>query len=248
MSKAERERVEIRYDTRAVLYDYESGHRPLRVVVWPFVVLFLVVRFRASLVDFLSSLGELTFKAAGIEATAKRQQVEAAAALGAALARRPADAGTPSASLEDAKSVASIVAEAAKPGATRRLRDTAVLWVDDRPDNNRFERQALEALGVRFVLSTSTDDALQKLSARTYDVIISDMGRPPDPRAGYTLLDSLRKRGDQTPFIIYAGSNAPEHKGEAQRHGALGSTNRADELFELVLSAILESGWRRRPA
>lgn len=218
------------------------------VVVWPFVVLFVVVRFRASLADFFGSLGELTFKAAGMEATAKRQQVEAAAALGAALATRPADSGMPAASLDDARAVASVVAEAAKPGATRRLRDTTVLWVDDRPDNNRFERQALEALGVRFVLSTSTGDALQKLSARTYDVVISDMGRPPDARAGYTLLDSLRKRGDQTPFIIYAGSNAPEHKAEALRHGALGSTNRGDELFELVLSAILESGRRRRSA
>jgi hypothetical protein len=44
--------------------------------------------------------------------------------------------------------------------------------------------------------------------------------------------------GDKTPFIIYAGSNLPEHKREAQQKGALGSTNNPRELFQLVLSAI----------
>jgi hypothetical protein len=48
----------------------------------------------------------------------------------------------------------------------------------------------------------------------------------------------MRQRGLRTPFIIYAGSNAPEHKAEARQHGAIGSTNRADELFELVLNAV----------
>jgi hypothetical protein len=68
------------------------------------------------------------------------------------------------------------------------------------------------------------------------------MGRPPYPRAGYTLLDALLKRGDQTPFIVYAGSDKPEHKAEARKHDALGSTNRPQELFQLVLTAIIANG------
>jgi hypothetical protein len=67
------------------------------------------------------------------------------------------------------------------------------------------------------------------------------MGRPPDPRAGYTLLDALRSRGDRTPFIIYAGSRAPEHVAESRRHGALGCTNRPQEVIEMVLEAIGKS-------
>ena len=112
------------------------------------------------------------------------------------------------------------------------------LWVDDRPSNNVHERQALEALGCRFVLATSTEDALEKLKQNRVDAIISDMGRPPDPQAGYTLLDRLRTAGDQTPFIIYASSRAPEHRAEARRRGAVGTTNRPDELFEMVLSVL----------
>jgi CheY-like chemotaxis protein len=113
-----------------------------------------------------------------------------------------------------------------------------VLWVDDRPDNNNYERQALEALGVKFVISTSTDDALSKLMTRHFDAIISDMGRPPDARAGYTLLDKLRSSGNQIPFIIYASSRSPEHQAEARRRGAVGCTNNATELFEMVVSAL----------
>lgn len=64
------------------------------------------------------------------------------------------------------------------------------------------------------------------------------MGRPPDPQAGYTLLDAMRERHDPTPFIVYAGSNLPEHTEEAKRHGALGSTNRPSELLDLVRQAV----------
>jgi DNA-binding NtrC family response regulator len=88
--------------------------------------------------------------------------------------------------------------------------------------------------------ASSTEDALDKNQHRSFDAIISDMGRPPDSRAGYTLLDALRNRGDQTPFIIYAGSRAPEHMAEARRHGALGCTNRPQERIEMVLEAIGE--------
>ena len=122
--------------------------------------------------------------------------------------------------------------------AQRRLEGSHVLWVDDRPDNNRYERQALEALGVRFTLSISTEDALERLRRQKFDLIISDMGRPPDQYAGYTLLDTLRGAGDRTPFVIYAGSRDPEHVKEAREHGALGCTNSAQELILLVTRAL----------
>jgi CheY-like chemotaxis protein len=121
----------------------------------------------------------------------------------------------------------------------QRLQNARILWVDDRPDNNRFERQALEALGIRIELSTSTDDALMMIRDGPYDLIISDMGRPPDERAGYTLLDALRDDGDQTPFVIYAGSRAAKHVQEARQHGAIGSTNLHHELFAIVTKAII---------
>ena len=37
----------------------------------------------------------------------------------------------------------------------------------------------------------------------------------------------------------YAGSNLPEHKQEALEHGGQGSTNNAQDLFEIVMKAIV---------
>ncbi|WP_448032394.1 TIR domain-containing protein [Bradyrhizobium liaoningense] len=113
-----------------------------------------------------------------------------------------------------------------------------ILWVDDRPDNNVYERRAMEAYNVEFELAESTDEALAKLRKTQFDAIISDMGRPPDAQAGYTLLSSLRSSGNLTPFFIYAGSNSSEHRRLALSKGAQGSTNRANILINDVLNSL----------
>ncbi len=173
---------------------------------------------------------------------ASRAQFHAAVSLAAATAKGSAGA----VSAEEIQKVTEVAAEKIFKGASAKVkgagREKTVLWVDDRPENNVFERQALESFGVRFVLSTSTEDALKRIGEGTFDAIISDMGRPPDARAGYTLLEALRGKGSRTPFIIYAGSRAPEHIAEARLKGAQGTTNRPDELFEMVLDAVHRRG------
>jgi CheY-like chemotaxis protein len=210
----------------------------LNVLVWPAVLLFILIRFGRDLRDFIASLGELSVKGAGFEASLKRKQAEVAAALAAAVASRSDGDVSRESAAQEAKIAADIVSEVVTSRAVRRASRSTVLWVDDRPDNNIYERQALEALGVSFALATSTEEALRKISKQRFDAIISDMGRPPDSRAGYTLLDQLRASGDQTPFIIYASSRDPKHVAESRRHGAIGCTNNANELFEMVLSAL----------
>lgn len=209
----------------------------LGVLLWPAVFVFMLVRFHSAITDFVSTLGEFSFKAAGIEATAK-VRAQAAASLAAANTSHPESEASPQATLQETRGAAQVATNAITPQVIRRAERSTVLWVDDNPDNNLHEREALEIVGVSFVISKSTEDALDQVSRQTFDLIISDMGRPPDPRAGYTLLDKLRANGSQVPFIIYAGSRAPEHQAEAKRHGALGCTNRPNELFEMVLSAL----------
>ena len=216
----------------------DAATKLVAALAWPALVGFVLVRFGPALKDFFEGLGEFSFKGAGFEASAKRKQAEAVAALAAAVAAKPEPGATPESTAQDARDVAELVSEAVTPRVLRKAGKATVLWVDDRPDNNVHERQSLEAIGVSFVLALSTEEALQKVKSQRFDAIISDMGRPPDPRAGYTLLDALRKSGNATPFVIYAGSNAPEHKAEARKHGALGCTNRASELFQYVVSAL----------
>ncbi|MEZ5935727.1 MAG: TIR domain-containing protein [Alphaproteobacteria bacterium] len=118
-----------------------------------------------------------------------------------------------------------------------------ILWVDDRPENNVYERQALESMGFEFTLALSTTEALQLLSTRRFAAIISDMGRKEGPREGYALLDAVRQNDKATPFFIYAGSRAPEHRKEADMHGAQGTTNMATELIDMIIEAAPVNQW-----
>ncbi len=122
-----------------------------------------------------------------------------------------------------------------RAGSSARRR---ILWVDDRPDNNIIERQSMAAYNISFVLARSTGEALAELRKQQFDAIISDMGRFPDFRAGYTLLEAVRGSGDQTPYFIYAGSRNAAHVSEALSRGAQGATNRGDELLQMTLQAL----------
>jgi len=116
-----------------------------------------------------------------------------------------------------------------------------ILWVDDRPENNIYEREAFENFGYEFSIALSTNQALELIKDKKFAAIISDMGRKEGSREGYVLLEKIRNQGITTPFIIYAGSNLPEHKEEALRRGAQGSTCYAQELFSLVINEINKS-------
>ncbi|HEV2783317.1 MAG TPA: response regulator [Actinophytocola sp.] len=114
-----------------------------------------------------------------------------------------------------------------------------ILWVDDRPENNIHERRAMEAMGLVFTLALSTGEALDLLSTKRFAAIISDMGRKEGPDEGYVLLESVRRTDKHTPFFIYSSSNAPEHRREARSRGAQSSTNDPQELFGMVMRAVV---------
>jgi CheY-like chemotaxis protein len=159
----------------------------------------------------------------------------------ASLAVASAKSDTPASPSELERIVNSV--RSTSPRATTSLDSwrNHVLWVDDRPNNNTFERQAFEAVGLQFTLALSTNEALNVLAKEKFAAIISDMGRREGPREGYVLLDQLRKDGNRTPLFFYAASNAPEHKQETIEHGGQGCTNNAQELFQMVTRAVISN-------
>jgi CheY-like chemotaxis protein len=223
---------------------FETVVSLLQAIIWPLIIVIILLTLRIPLKKFLGDIIEVTLKAGPIETTAKRQQIiEVGTSLGAASAhwRDAAQDDTTQPDIEKTKEIAKLVEQLITPNTARQLEGAIVLWVDDRPINNTYERQALEALGIQFTISKSTEDALEKLKQKTYAVIISDMARPPDQRAGYVLLENVQAMHISTPFIIYAGSKRPEHIAEARRRGAFGTTNDPQELFELVIRALRDS-------
>lgn len=234
----------------------------LSALVWPLVALFVILRFAPRLIGLVETGRGVTIKALGIEATFTNSVAKAAVALSAATAKQAeeeeAEVFGETVPAEDAPAHRRATVSAPSPGsvantvtesipdaqAQQDLQGATVLWVDDNPDNNRFEREAFEAVGIRFELSTSTEDALQQLTRRRFDAVISDMSRGQERQAGYELLDRLRQRNDSTPFFIYAGSSAVRHREEALARGAQGSTNSPQELMALVVQTLRQ---HRRP-
>ena len=174
----------------------------------------------------------------------ERNYVEMQLAAVASLAAATAKGTGPSA--DDAESNLTRVVElvqAATPqkGAPAGGWRNHVLWVDDRPENNVYERRAFEAVGLKFSLALSTNEALDVMRRQKFAAVISDMGRKEGPREGYVLLDAMRKNGNETPLFFYASSNAPEHKKETVERGGQGCTNNAQELFQMVTKAVISN-------
>lgn len=212
--------------------------RLVGALAWPAILAFVLYHSRSGLAEFFSNLAEISFKGAGVDVSAKVKQREIVASLTAAAASTLNEKATPETIKQDTQEAFKIVNDTVNARLIRQASRAQGLWVDDIPANNTFERQSLETLGISFVLSTSTDEALRELGRRSFDIVISDMSRPPDGKAGYTLLDAVKARGIRTPVIIYASSRSPEHVAEAKRRGAFGCTNRANELFQMTLSAL----------
>lgn len=125
-----------------------------------------------------------------------------------------------------------------------------ILWVDDRPDNNRFETAALAKLQIEVVAVTSTKAALERLASdpEPFDLVLSDWQRP-EPHidtlsAGIHLLRQLRERHSALPFVFYHGTvderERAARREQALREGAFGEAVMPDELLELVIRALVQ--------
>ena len=118
-----------------------------------------------------------------------------------------------------------------------------ILWVDDRPSNNRNEARMLRSFGALVTFAATTDEASRALQTaaeqrQPFDLILSDISRDlpaPDPTAGLTMLPPLRNAGFHQPVIYYVGSPKPDVGVPA---GAFGVTNRPDQLLQLVIDAL----------
>lgn len=111
-----------------------------------------------------------------------------------------------------------------------------ILWVDDKPEYNVYERIELEHYGFDFTFSSSTQDALSKLREEKFSLIISDMKRREGPEEGYVLLKEVRKTDPKIPFIIYTGYPKVNYVTKVINCGGQGYTNDPTELVNLVLA------------
>lgn len=124
-----------------------------------------------------------------------------------------------------------------------------VLWVDDNPQNNIYETRFFEERRIAVHNATTSADALRLLSMNHYDVVISDMGRGKDRLAGIRLVEQMRLRGNDTPFVVYTVRPDEPERQQAQRDlvaeaGAQGLAVTPQEIRSVVLRFFGNPGKR----
>jgi CheY-like chemotaxis protein len=120
----------------------------------------------------------------------------------------------------------------------RTLPVATILWVDDHPVNNLFERRAFAALGIFCDSYTTNADALAGLEVNGYDLIISDIGRGDSPETGWDLLDEVRSIWPRVPFIFYTIGVDDSMREQASARGASAVEEVPDQLIATVLELL----------
>jgi CheY-like chemotaxis protein len=115
------------------------------------------------------------------------------------------------------------------------LQGARILWVDDAPEGNRQERKLLHSLGIIIDLADETDEALTRLARAEYDLVITDMARDGDDKAGQTLIRRMREKRIYRWTIIYLREFHPDDGTPAW---AFAITNRPDQLLHYVIDIM----------
>lgn len=117
--------------------------------------------------------------------------------------------------------------------------EARVLWVDDEPEKNAYEREAMDALGIHVKTARSTAEAEFFLERGRVDLVISNQvrreGQKEDREAGYTLRERMHTHGVTAPLILYI-MDLELDRPASQRIFAV--TNRPDELLDYVIDAL----------
>jgi len=114
------------------------------------------------------------------------------------------------------------------------LRGARLLWVDDHPENNAWERELFRSLGVVIVPVESTRSALACLQTETFDLVLSDIRRDDDSTDGLEGATQIHAARPTVPILFYvqnlSGTRVPEP--------ASGITDEPNELLHLVLDRL----------
>ena len=205
-------------------------------LLWPLLGFYFIYSFGQRIIDFLSRLSEGSVKAFGIEAkviaTSAIVQADRNAEKSSTAPAQIGLAASSPAQLAEIRRIAIVVNDS----ASDELQGKGILWVDDKPENNYLEMQALSALGLRIRTATTTEVAIADIRTTDFDVVISDMKRGDNEEAGYDLLGLILTLPRVPPLIFYTRSKLDFQV--ATTRGAFGIATKASDLVLLVRTAV----------
>jgi CheY-like chemotaxis protein len=128
----------------------------------------------------------------------------------------------------------------------RALPRAHILWVDDHPEGNAFEVEAFERAGVAVDTARTNAAARDLAGRRTYDLIITDIGRDA-PEAQYAGLDLPREllpdRNRLSPVVYYVTKVR-----SVRTIDGYPVVDRPSDLFRVVSELLVRQGYSPVPA
>lgn len=118
-----------------------------------------------------------------------------------------------------------------------------ILWVDDYPVNNESVISFFEEQNIHFDIALTTEQGLKLYRKELYDLIITDMGRGDESKAGITLIKELKFLHCQVPVIVYCSmASILKYSDEAIRLGAYRVVNGIANITSLITDICGLSG------
>lgn len=204
--------------------------RAAPAALWVLFALFVFLALRSVIRDRLTHLS--TVRTGTVEMSFAEPLLEAARVQdgGGVSTDEP---GAPAPSASESRAAVSRLEHAAE-----YLAEGRILWVDDHPEWNSSLATLFRKAGMTVDSPRSTTEAMQLLTKRSYDLIITDMTRhteEPAPGAAYTLLDSLVEHGARTPVILFS-SSFDSTRGVP--FGLFAYTSSGDNLVQYVIDVM----------
>lgn len=194
-----------------------TWYRVLEIVpalAWPLLVLLALLLFRTKITERLPRLTSV--KTPLFEATFADQLADAQQS------QEPVSPGEEKGAIGRALQARSVCS------------GKRVLWVDDNPGNNhQLAKLFQQLLEIRVEFQLSTEDAMRSLLTDSdFTMVITDMARGLELRAGEELVRQMHAANVYRPTVIYSSRTSAAVGVPA---GAFGLTNRADHLLHYII-------------
>jgi DNA-binding NtrC family response regulator len=124
-----------------------------------------------------------------------------------------------------------------------------LLFVDDETNIRLTLSRILVKHGFEVTSLAGLDDALTEMKVQGYDVLLSDLNLP-EPNAGFTIVDEMRKAQPQCMNIILTGDPADETLQQARARGVTHYFVKPVDVEGLVhtIREELQRGSSKKPA
>lgn len=124
----------------------------------------------------------------------------------------------------------------------RQLVGMSILVVEDNPFNVMVAQSLLERNGANVEVATNGQEALEKVKAGIYQLILMDLNMP--VMDGFEATRELRKRGESIPIIALTANLPAEVENDVRAAGLtdiLVKPFNPDDLFRIILPYLLPS-------